>query len=165
MKNATLVISIILISIQLAFTSPVHHSVCALASDHLKEVNKEWQKQLPENLDYFINFKSEKDRIEFHLEMVISILKKETAVKHFSDLEKTNRFSLLYQLLKYSHQKTFPINLHHTKRQPYFVDHLNTHCAVGHLLKCTGDISLINKIGRQLRLYKRDVLSRASTMG
>ena len=42
------------------------------------------------------------------------------------------RHDLLASLEEYAGQQVFPQNIYHAHRQPYFIDHKGTHCAVGH---------------------------------
>jgi len=126
-------------------SASVLFSDCNTAIDHLIEVNKEWKNYPDEHLDYLINFKSENDRIQFHIEMVYQILNNEVNTE-LTIKENFNRKLLLDHLLIFGRLKEFPINKNHVHRQPYFVDHLNTHCAVAHLLKCSNENELIQKI-------------------
>lgn len=106
-------------------------------SNHLTEVNKEWVNY---NLSIFnerISFENDLDRIQFHLLQVEKLLRS-SENEHYSQEQIQNRTALLDVLHNYALEKVFPINLHHSNRQPYFIDHLGTHCAVGYLLKASG---------------------------
>ena len=114
---------------------------------HLNSVNKEWSKQnvLLEILEKNISFSSDKFRIQMHLLLVEKVLRERINTKlTTTQVNKRNHF--LDVLNKYALSGVFPRNLYHDNRQPYIVDHLETACAVGHLIKESGAAGLVRKI-------------------
>ncbi|AEA44024.1 hypothetical protein Fluta_2038 [Fluviicola taffensis DSM 16823] len=128
--------------------------------DHLTEVNKEWVKF---NLSIFnekISFENDLDRIQFHLLQVEKMLRN-SENEHYSQEQIQNRTALLDILHNYALEKVFPINLHHSNRQPYFIDHLGTHCAVGFLLKASGFGNIAQEISEtQNYAYVKEIQSK-----
>lgn len=110
---------------------------------HLQEVNKNWSNINPATYQEQIQFATDADRIQRHLQEVEKVLRqKET--HHLGIENKRNRLKMLDVLHAYSSVGNFPINTFHSARQPYFIDLFGTHCAVGYLVKESGfpEISL-----------------------
>lgn len=110
---------------------------------HLQEVNKNWSNINPATYQEQIQFATDADRIQRHLQEVEKVLRlKET--HHLGIENKRNRLKMLDVLHAYSSVGNFPINTFHSARQPYFIDMFGTHCAVGYLVKESGfpEISL-----------------------
>ncbi len=125
----------------------IHSDMHHLKLDHLKEVNKNWdnfQKYL-KDAQSTIHFENDIDRISFHLHQTIGMLRD---IEHscFDDKTIVKRIELLDQLKRYAQKKIFPVNIYHSKRQPYFIDHKGVHCAVGYLMKVSGYENLAKKI-------------------
>ncbi|MFT5724686.1 MAG: hypothetical protein ACI9JN_001807, partial [Bacteroidia bacterium] len=103
-----------------------------------------------------IAFASDLDRIQYHLYHVISYLTKNNLPTDQSMLE--NRLSLLSELKTYTDKKVFPTNLYHRERTPYFIDDNGVHCAVGYMIKVSGNQSLANKISAEHNYdYLKDI--------
>ena len=114
---------------------------------HLLEVNKEWAKQkvdLP-ILQKEMAFKSDDQRIQIHLMLVAQILKDRKG-ENLSTQQFSKRQHHLSVLNAYWQKGIFPKNISHQKRQPYFIDHLGTACAVGHLIREDDGKELTEKI-------------------
>ncbi|MEO1436160.1 MAG: T9SS type A sorting domain-containing protein [Bacteroidota bacterium] len=107
--------------------------------DHMKEVNKEWTNfypTVPTWLQKTVSFQHEEERIQEHLELVIQHLSMTT--DDWALTQAKNRSQLLNTLAGYAVAQQFPKNIYHGARQPYFIDHEHTHCAVGYLIQQSG---------------------------
>ena len=114
---------------------------------HLNEVNQEWSQQnvSMDILEKEISFPSDQFRIQMHLFLVEQILR-ERIVTKMTATQIYNRNHFLDILKEYAASGVFPKNIYHQNRQPYFVDHLETACAVGHLIQESGATDLVEKI-------------------
>ncbi len=129
-------------------------------SNHLTEVNKEWVNYNLSILNEKISFENDLDRIQFHLLQVEKILRS-SENEQYSQEQIQNRTALLDVLHNYALEKVFPINLYHSHRQPYFIDHLGTHCAVGYLLKASGFGNIAQSISEtQNYAYVKEIQSK-----
>lgn len=127
--------------------------------EHLVEVNKEWRKHFVSNEADLVSFQNDVDRISFHLTSVIQLLVTHD-ISHLSESQLANRERMINVLRSYANAKVFPINLYHANRQPYFIDHLGTHCAVGYLLLKSGHGSIAKEISeKQNYAYVREIES------
>jgi hypothetical protein len=124
---------------------------------HLAEINAEWNHRLDAiPSDGSIEFKTDVDRIQYHLYHVIAYLRNNNLPDN-SDARK-QRLDLLSKLKTYGDQKVFPTNLYHTERTPYFIDDYGVHCAVGYLIKVSGHADLIRQIKLEHNYnYLRDI--------
>lgn len=113
------------------------HSETLDAYQHLYEVNKEWKHFEVAAPTQKIKFTNDTKRIRFHLEAVIEHLSK-LKPKNASLAVQEKRSLLLTALKTYAEREVFPQNIYHNNRQPYFIDHKGTHCAVGYLMKVSG---------------------------
>lgn len=139
-----------LFSLPFLLSATLNSPSSATLFDHLKEVNQEWEKQV-ENFDFLkfeTSFREDKERIQLHLYLVEKILR-ERSNEHLSLSQKTKRAHHLDVLKTYAARAIFPQNIYHSERQPYFVDHLGTACAVGHLVRESGAIELVDLIKKQ----------------
>lgn len=113
--------------------------------NHLSQVNKEWLHHKDACPKATISFRSDIDRIQLHLNLVIEYLKSNSP-SNLNSTQLSNRFFLLTELQKYADNKVFPVNNHHLTRQPYFVDDFGTNCAVGQMIYSSGYKHLVDKI-------------------
>ncbi|MBP6731805.1 MAG: T9SS type A sorting domain-containing protein [Chitinophagales bacterium] len=128
----------------LFFTSKAHNS-----SLKLVEVNKQWAEHLnvmPE-LNAEQNTFTENDWIRLHLMLVEKNLRISNTT-HLSASQKTNRQNCLSYLHEYWQNGVFPKNENYTYRTPIFIDNHNTFCAVGYLLKTSGNEKIARRISR-----------------
>lgn len=106
--------------------------------EHMLEVNAEWAHMaVTSALQTPTSFTNDNARISMHLELVEAHLRSNTPTG-LSTEQLENRSIQLDLLNAYWKEGRFPINLYHSVRQPYFIDHLNTACAVGHLMRESG---------------------------
>ena len=152
-------ISLTLCYYSLIIASPLKSSESSDLFNHLVEVNKEWSHQQTEGLDLceMVTFLNEKERIRTHLNLVIKILR-QREMFHLSETQQIRRANQLNVLETYAKRGLFPKNYFHLNRQPYFVDIHGTACAVGYLIKESGDSELVQKIARlQNYAYVREL--------
>lgn len=131
------------------------------AFSHLVELNSQWLKHQEYAPNHLISFSSDQDRIAYHLDLVIAYLETNSP----SNLDKKqakNRKNLLNQLKTYSIERHFPQNHFHQVRTPYFIDNYNNYCAVGYLMKVSGNETLARKIQSQ---YNYDYVEDIKTQG
>ena len=117
---------------------------------HMVEVNQEWAKQstyLP-FLQKEIAFENDNQRIQLHLMLVEKVLR-ERNVTNLSSQQLIKRGHHLDVLNTYWQKGIFPKNIFHQKRQPYFIDHKGTACAVGHLVREDGGKDFTEKIKKE----------------
>ncbi len=139
-----------LFSLPFILSAALNPNSSATLFDHLKEVNQEWTKQT-EDFDFLQNtahFQKDEDRIQLHLYLVEKTLRARDD-KHLSNSQKINRLHHLDILKTYAENAIFPQNIYHSERQPYFVDHIGTACAVGHLIRESGETELVDLITKQ----------------
>ncbi|MEM1218000.1 MAG: T9SS type A sorting domain-containing protein [Bacteroidota bacterium] len=129
--------------------------------NHLATVNKEWLKHADACPQETTSFTSDVDRIQRHLNLVIEHLRLNSPV-HLTAEQLNNRLELLAGLQAYANQKVFPINTYHPTRQPYFVDDLGTHCAVGQMMALSGNQALVAAIQKE---HNYDYLEDIQTVG
>lgn len=84
-----------------------------------------------------IDFPSDKEYIQKHLENVLKILRS-NPTEHLSAEQLKMRVHLTGVLEDYKEAGLFPMNYYRNERIPVFIDEHNTHCAVGFLLEATG---------------------------
>ena len=128
---------------------------------HLTTVNKEWLRHADACPQGTTSFTSDIDRIQRHLDLVIAYLRSNSPT-HLTSKQLDNRLSLLAGLQAYADQKVFPMNTYHSTRQPYFVDDLGTHCAVGQMMALSGNQALVAAIQKE---YNYDYLEDIQTEG
>ena len=145
MKSNLLLLPGILFLMSFNSINAQHFTSLSAAYDHLYSVNKEWAKHSDAVPDKDVRFKTDTERIHFHLKTVIDYLSKNTPDNLPIEVQQ-KRLALLQSLEHYADQKVFPKNIHHAERRPYFIDHQGTHCAVGHLMAVSGHSQLAQKI-------------------
>ena len=114
------------------------------AYNHLLEVNEQWRHYQDFAPDVELSFANDVDRITYHLKMVCAYLRIHTP--ELTSDQQTQRQQLINALEVYAQAKRFPFNSQHPNRQPYFIDNLGTHCAVGYLMAYSGHEELALKI-------------------
>lgn len=102
-------------------------------------LNKEWLNNYIDSpiLNETDSLNSDHDLIQLHLRLVEKTLRSKS-VLHLSSEQKEKRNACLDILHTYWQRGIFPVNLYHQERTPYFIDHLGTACAVGHMVIETG---------------------------
>lgn len=105
----------------------------------LCSINKEWLNNKIDLalLDDTDLIKTDQELIQLHLSLVEMTLRNKN-VSHLSFAQKEKRNQSLDILNAYWKKGIFPVNLYHSERTPYFMDHLGTACAVGQLVIETG---------------------------
>ena len=144
-------IKTVLFTIFISFSLSLHannHNLTKSYLNHLSQVNKEWLKHKDACPKTTISFRSDVDRIQLHLNLVIEHLKSNNP-SNLNSVQLSNRLFLLGELQQYTDKKKFPINNHHLTRQPYFVDDLGTNCAVGQMIYLSGYEHLVDKISQE----------------
>ncbi len=126
----------------------------------MQRVNKEVLKQTDLPKEWSINSCSVKnfnEAIQLHLSNVIQVLSaRKTST--LSASQQANRMHLLSVLDAYCKVGKFPINEHAPYQTPVFIDHYNTHCAVGYLMEQSGADALAQEICRKQNLaYVREI--------
>lgn len=162
MKLRFLLLYFILFSISTGFSrTSVNPNAKLPILSHLVEVNNVWAnyKNLVPNRTVWFN--SDADRIQYHLNATIYLLRTNTPA-NLSSSQLENRIALLDELVNYAAAKKFPMNTKYGHRQPCFVDEINTHCAVGYLMKTAGDQELVASI---VESHNYDFLADIKTKG
>lgn len=88
---------------------------------------------------------SETELIQQHLFLVHAELSQRN-VEFLSEEQKQNRATSLVHLYKYAERALFPNNITHEGRRPIFIDGRGVHCAVGYLIKESGNPELSKHI-------------------
>ena len=131
------------------------------AKNHLLNVNKNWSEFedfIPKESVYF---KSDNDRIAYHLKHTVQLLKQQST-QNLSSSQLENRNNAIDVLAYYAERKLFPTNHYHAERRPYFIDNYGVHCAVGYLVKETGFPEISKEIARtQNYAYVKEIHSQA----
>jgi hypothetical protein len=97
------------------------------------------------------------EAIQLHLSHVIQVLSARNT-SALSPSQQANREHLLSVLASYGKAGKFPINEHAPYQTPVFIDHYNTHCAVGYLMEQSGAEALAQEICRKQNLaYVREI--------
>lgn len=121
-------------------------------ADHLLEVNVQWRTMDPASLSSTpVRFRTEPERIGTHLRMVCDRLSN-SAPKGLSPSQLANRNHLLGRLRAYADAGQFPQNHVLNYRNPVFIDKHNTACAVGHLMRESGNGALAQRIHDEMNL-------------
>jgi len=113
---------------------------------HLSEVNKQWFVHDGDKPMDNMRFENDKQRIRYHLLSVIEILKNKEK-GNLSPEQFAKRNALLDELTVYALEMNFPINSYHSARQPYFIDEFDNYCAVGYMIKVSGN----EKVAREIQ--------------
>ena len=137
-----------LVCYQLSFAQLAPQAKAPLL-EHMTEVNAQWETQskyLPkELLATPVQFRSDKERISRHLQLVEFALRNKK-----TDLTNNSQRTALLELLnQYWNRGLYPINLYHKERTPYFIDHKSTACAVGYLIQKSGYEDFAARIAKE----------------
>lgn len=122
----------------------------------LMDVNKNWE-NLSDEIQHTFTPQSEQELVQLHLLNVITYLEAQPTDK-LSEEQLENRLSNIATLSKYCQEGSFPINTLTSFRVPIFIDIQGVHCAVGYLLKETGQGQVAKEIAEsQLLAYLGDI--------
>lgn len=95
--------------------------------------------------------------IKIHLRLVEQTLRARST-KHLTPQQRANRLTALDNLNSYWHTGSFPINDEYNYRTPIFIDKYDNFCAVGYLVKSTGNENVSRMIAAQTNLaYVREM--------
>ena len=115
--------------------------------DQMVKVNKEWLKQ--SDVDPIMHelapVSGTHAEIQTHLMWVEKVLRSRD-VSDLSEELQANRLKHLNDLNAYWKAGNFPINTSHDHRLPIFIDPYENYCAVGHLLKASGNDAVAKHI-------------------
>jgi len=134
MKNALLILSAIILFAVNTYpqnTPTVYEQLCKLNTQWL--INKTDHPVLNER----ILLETDAELIKMHLSLVEHALRNKD-ISHLTAEQKKKRVEGLDILHSYRERGIFPVNLYHSERTPYFIDHLGTACAVGQIVIETG---------------------------
>lgn len=121
--------------------------------EQLRSVNMNWYKYQADNpvfsgLDLPLN---EKELISTHLSLVTQILN-QSGKENYNTSQFEKRQQLLTVLSDYARRGIFPVNTYEAQRIPVFIDSYGTYCAVGFLLKESGEKGLALDLQKQYNL-------------
>lgn len=133
MKKAVITVFVIMIALQLG-AATLYDQLCAFNPNWLK-----YSDRAPKGPALF--FPSDRELIQTHLENVIRIFRN-NPTSGLNPAQFTSRLTLMEELDAYRAEGMFPKNYYRFDRIPVFIDEHGTHCAVGHLMRCTGDEDL-----------------------
>jgi hypothetical protein len=135
-KNVTVIVLLLLVQQALALTF----------FDQLCAFNPNWKNysgRLP--MEQARIFHSDKNYVQAHLSSVLMILRT-NPTGHLDAAQYRSRQYLIKVLDGYRMAGNFPINYYRQERIPVFIDPNNTYCAVGYLLRQTGNDALAKRI-------------------
>lgn len=142
----------------IALSTFIHCSAKKNYFQQLCDFNPNWEHYEAHitNLDYQ-EFQSDREYIQSHLKSVLKVLRS-NPTSHLSEMQYVSRMHLIQVLDHYRLSGNFPINYYKKKRIPVFIDENNTHCAVGYLLRETGNQSIANRIAsRDNYVWVKDI--------
>ncbi len=88
---------------------------------------------------------NEVDYVQAHLTQVLKVLSV-APIGQLSQDQLASRFELITVLQEYAEAGRFPLNYYRQERIPVFIDEHDTHCAVGHLMRHTGNEAMAQRI-------------------
>ncbi len=91
------------------------------------------------------HIRSDVDYVRAHLAQVLNVLA-DAPTGHLTSDQRASRGELMEVLGNYAHQGRFPINHYRHERIPVFIDEHDTHCAVGYLMRHTGNEAMAQRI-------------------
>lgn len=118
--------------------------------EQLEQLNEYWaehQLELP-LLEEVKSFESDRPLIALHLQLVEQHLRANPP-SDLTEAQMKKRTAGLDILKDYWEAGSFPINNHHRVFTPYFVDDFNTACAVGHIMRESGEVALTARIASE----------------
>lgn len=117
----------------------------------LVDVNERWafENDYP---SFVHDASSEYNPIQRHLFLVHETLSKRQ-VDHLSLAQQNSRSKLLAALKLYAERGQFPNNIRFKVRRPVFIGPNGNYCAVGHLIKTSGQDHLAKKISREMNYH------------
>jgi hypothetical protein len=104
-------------------------------ADHAKQLKGKPAKPIGNEVDY----------VQAHLTEVLHILSSAPIV-HLSREQSASREELIAVLADYARQGRFPINYYRQERIPVFIDEHDTYCAVGYVMRHTGEEAMARRI-------------------
>ncbi len=118
--------------------------------DQLCQLNKQWLEIQPSESFYFeeVKFEDREDLIKVHLLLVEKYLR-ENVPTDLDEMQFKQRSNGLDILNEYWKTGAFPQNKLHENSMPYFIDDENTACAVGHIMRESGNLQLAEQISRE----------------
>lgn len=122
------------------------HSHATTLYDQLRAFNPYWE-QYRAALDG-IEAKpihNDVDYVRAHLAAVLGVLS-DSPTGQLTDEQRASREELMAVLANYAREGRFPINYYRHERIPVFIDQHDTHCAVGHLMRHTGQEAMALRI-------------------
>lgn len=85
------------------------------------------------------------DYVQAHLAEVLGVLSQAPTSRLSAD-QLRSRKELIAVLANYARQGRFPINYYRQERIPVFIDEHDTYCAVGYLMRHTGEEAMARRI-------------------
>lgn len=130
----------------LAFLLLSLQSRAASLYDQLRAFNPYWE-QHSEALDGLPpqHIRNDVDYVRAHLAQVLGVLAA-APTGHLTGDQLASREELIAVLGNYARQGRFPINYYRHERIPVFIDEHDTHCAVGYLMRHTGNEDMAQRI-------------------
>ncbi|MCC7503060.1 MAG: hypothetical protein IT229_11055, partial [Flavobacteriales bacterium] len=130
----------------IAFLLTANHGQATSLYDQLRAFNPYWEKHAEH-----VRGKAAKpihndvDYVRAHLTEVIGVLSS-ASYGELSNEQWISRKELIAVLAEYAHQGRFPINYYRHERIPVFIDEHDTYCAVGYLMRHTGEEAMARRI-------------------
>lgn len=150
----------IIITLLLSFITLISYGKKHEAYSKLCEVNKCWTEQSDvSGLQYpaYSEVQGEHEWIRTHLKLVEQTLRVRSTT-HLTAAQQANRLAALDHLNEYWHAGNFPINDRYNVRTPIFIDPYDNFCAVGYLVKATGNEGVSRMIAAKTNLaYVREM--------
>lgn len=132
--------------ITLALLLSAAHGRASTLYDQLRAFNPYWEdhRSALEGLPA-ASIHNEVDYVRTHLAHVLRVLKA-APTKGLSAEQRSTRQELIDVLGNYARAGRFPINYYRRERIPVFIDEHDTYCAVGFLLRHTGNAAMARRI-------------------
>lgn len=138
----------------LAFTLVILQAVATTGCySKLCTINQYWlqQKDVPAEVFNCSFAFTETEWIQYHLSLVENSLRNKTTT-HLTAQQKHNREICLNYLHQYWQQAKFPLNENYSYRTPIFIDKHDNFCAVGYLIKASGNEPISRMIAANTNL-------------